>query len=125
MGRVSEIERSIIGLEEVPDCQYQSRKKVSPVLLHTDMANCGGRILKKHDKRTALTASIGFQDFVRSTLAAQIDKDGSISSWVFYNTSLPHVLLASLTNTLLPYVAPDTITALLTVSLHQNSSKPR
>ncbi|OWZ36789.1 hypothetical protein C356_04686 [Cryptococcus neoformans c45] len=60
------------------------------------------KILKKHDKRTALTASIGFQAFVRSTLAAQIDKDGSISTWVFYNTSLPHVLLASLTNTLLP-----------------------
>ncbi|AAW44448.1 conserved hypothetical protein [Cryptococcus deneoformans JEC21] len=60
------------------------------------------KILKKHDKRTALTASTGFQAFVRSTLTAQIDEDGNISTWVFYNTSLPHVLLASLTSTLLP-----------------------
>ncbi|XAO25906.1 hypothetical protein I312_104739 [Cryptococcus bacillisporus CA1280] len=60
------------------------------------------KILKKHDKRTALTASTGFQAFVRSTLSAPTDKDGNISTWVFYNTSLPHVLLASLTSTLLP-----------------------
>ncbi|ODN98984.1 hypothetical protein I350_07135 [Cryptococcus amylolentus CBS 6273] len=62
------------------------------------------KILKKHDKRTALTASTGFQSFVRSTLTAhsQIDKDGHISTWTFYNTSLPHVLLSSLTSTLLP-----------------------
>lgn len=71
------------------------------------MTDYGKRILKKHDKRTALTASTGFQAFVRSTLTAQIDEDGNISTWVFYNTSLPHVLLASLTSTLLPYVAPD------------------
>lgn len=61
------------------------------------------RILKKHDKRTALTASTGFQSFVRSTLSA-VGTDGNITTWTFYNTSLPHVLLASLTDTLLPYV---------------------
>lgn len=60
------------------------------------------RILKKHDKRTALTASSGFPSFVRSTLSAQVDRNGNISTWTFYNTSLPHVLLASLTDTLLP-----------------------
>jgi hypothetical protein len=59
------------------------------------------RILKKHDKRTALTASTGFQSFVRSTLSA-VSTDGNITTWTFYNTSLPHVLLASLTDTLLP-----------------------
>jgi hypothetical protein len=60
------------------------------------------RILKKHDKRTALTASAGFPDFVRSTLANTVDINGNVSTWNFYNTSLPHVLLASLTDTLLP-----------------------
>jgi len=65
-------------------------------------AQADPRILKKHDKRTALTASAGFPDFVRSTLSAHVDKDGNISTWTFYNTSLPHVLLASLTDTLLP-----------------------
>jgi hypothetical protein len=61
-----------------------------------------GRILKKHDKRTALTASAGFPAFVRSSLEAQVDANGNVSTWTFYNTSLPHVLLASLTDTLLP-----------------------
>ncbi|WRT68719.1 uncharacterized protein IL334_005699 [Kwoniella shivajii] len=60
------------------------------------------KILKKHDKRTALTASEGFPSFVRSTLSTHVDKDGNVSTWAFYNTSLPHILLASLTNTLLP-----------------------
>ncbi|KAJ9106375.1 hypothetical protein QFC21_001521 [Naganishia friedmannii] len=60
------------------------------------------RILKKHDKRTALTASVGFPQFVRRSLDAHMDSSGNINSWTFYNTSLPHVLLASLTDTLLP-----------------------
>ncbi|WWC71252.1 uncharacterized protein I206_105205 [Kwoniella pini CBS 10737] len=60
------------------------------------------KILKKHDKRTALTASEGFPSFVKSTLSTYVDKDGNVSTWAFYNTSLPHILLASLTNTLLP-----------------------
>jgi hypothetical protein len=60
------------------------------------------KILKKHDKRTALTASTGLASFVRSTLATHVDKDGNVSTWTFYNTSLPHVLLASMTETLLP-----------------------
>lgn len=60
------------------------------------------RILKKHDKRTALTASVGFPQFVRRSLDAHMDSNGNINSWTFYNTSLPHVLLASLTDTLLP-----------------------
>jgi hypothetical protein len=47
------------------------------------------KILKKHDKRTALTAT------VQSSAL-----DGNV--WRFYNTSLPHVLLASMTDTLLP-----------------------
>ncbi|WWD19358.1 hypothetical protein CI109_103817 [Kwoniella shandongensis] len=64
--------------------------------------NAARKILKKHDKRTALTASAGFPDFVKSTLSARMDKDGNISTWAFYSTSLPHILLASLTNTLLP-----------------------
>ncbi|WVQ79771.1 hypothetical protein IAT38_001871 [Cryptococcus sp. DSM 104549] len=64
--------------------------------------NAARKILKKHDKRTALTASAGFPSFVRSTLSAHVDKDGNVSTWTFYNTSLPHVLLASLTSTLLP-----------------------
>jgi hypothetical protein len=59
------------------------------------------RILKKHDKRTALTASTGFQSLARATLS-KIGADGSVSTWTFYNTSLPHVLLASLTDILLP-----------------------
>lgn len=61
------------------------------------------RILKKHDKRTALTASTGFQSLARATLS-KIGADGSVSTWTFYNTSLPHVLLASLTDILLPWV---------------------
>ncbi|WVQ95244.1 hypothetical protein IAU59_002339 [Kwoniella sp. CBS 9459] len=64
--------------------------------------NAARKILKKHDKRTALTASAGFPSFVRSTLTAHVDNDGNVSTWTFYNTSLPHVLLASLTDTLLP-----------------------
>lgn len=60
------------------------------------------KILKKHDKRTALTASTGLAAFVRATLTAHVDVDGNMSTWTFYNTSLPHVLLASLTDTLLP-----------------------
>ncbi|KAL1407748.1 hypothetical protein Q8F55_007182 [Vanrija albida] len=60
------------------------------------------KILKKHDKRTALTASTGLSAFVRQTLSAHITADGNVTTWVFYNTSLPHVLLASLTDTLLP-----------------------
>lgn len=60
------------------------------------------KILKKHDKRTALTASTGLAAFVRSTLATHVDKHGNVSTWTFYNTSLPHVLLAEMTNTLLP-----------------------
>ena len=62
------------------------------------------KILKKHDKQTALTASNGFASFVRATLSAHVDEAGNISVWTFYNTSLPHVLLSSLTDTLLPYV---------------------
>lgn len=64
--------------------------------------NAAKKILKKHDKRTALTASTGLASFVRSTLTDHVDKDGNVSTWTFYNTSLPHVLLASLTDTLLP-----------------------
>ncbi|WWC90391.1 uncharacterized protein L201_005325 [Kwoniella dendrophila CBS 6074] len=60
------------------------------------------KILKKHDKRTALTALEGFPTFVRSTLSSHVDLNGNVSTWAFYNTSLPHILLASLTNTLLP-----------------------
>lgn len=60
------------------------------------------KILKKHDKRTALTASTGLASFVRSTLATHVDKHGNVSTWTFYNTSLPHVLLARMTETLLP-----------------------
>lgn len=60
------------------------------------------KILKKHDKRTALTASTGLSSFVRQTLSAHTSADGNVTTWVFYNTSLPHVLLASLTDTLLP-----------------------
>ncbi|KAK4687106.1 E3 ubiquitin-protein ligase BAH, partial [Tremellales sp. Uapishka_1] len=64
--------------------------------------NAARKILKKHDKRTALTASSGFPSFVRSTLSSHVDNKGNVSTWSFYNTSLPHVLLASLTDTLLP-----------------------
>ncbi|KAJ9124304.1 hypothetical protein QFC22_001104 [Naganishia vaughanmartiniae] len=64
--------------------------------------NAARKILKKHDKRTALTASVGFPQFVRRSLDAHMDVNGNINSWTFYNTSLPHVLLASLTDTLLP-----------------------
>lgn len=60
------------------------------------------KILKKHDKRTALTASTGLAAFVRSTLATHVDRHGNVSTWTFYNTSLPHVLLARMTDTLLP-----------------------
>ncbi|WWC93231.1 hypothetical protein V866_000064 [Kwoniella sp. B9012] len=60
------------------------------------------KILKKHDKRTALTALEGFPSFVQSTLSTRVDDNGNVSTWTFYNTSLPHILLASLTNTLLP-----------------------
>nr|XP_019045049.1 hypothetical protein I302_06965 [Kwoniella bestiolae CBS 10118]OCF23979.1 hypothetical protein I302_06965 [Kwoniella bestiolae CBS 10118] len=60
------------------------------------------KILKKHDKRTALTALEGFPSFVQSTLSTHVDEAGNVSTWAFYNTSLPHILLASLTNTLLP-----------------------
>lgn len=64
--------------------------------------NAARKILKKHDKRTALTASTGLAAFVRGTLATHVDKDGNVSTWTFYNTSLPHVLLARMTDTLLP-----------------------
>ncbi|BEJ15724.1 hypothetical protein CspHIS471_0503290 [Cutaneotrichosporon sp. HIS471] len=64
--------------------------------------NAARKILKKHDKRTALTASTGLASFVRSTLAMHVDQDGNVSTWTFYNTSLPHVLLARMTDTLLP-----------------------
>lgn len=47
------------------------------------------KILKKHDKRTALSAG-SLVPLARG------------SGWTFYSTSLPHVLLASLTETLLP-----------------------
>ncbi|KAK6910996.1 hypothetical protein I203_105031 [Kwoniella mangroviensis CBS 8507] len=60
------------------------------------------KILKKHDKRTALTALEGFPSFVQSTLSTHVDENGNVSTWTFYNTSLPHILLASLTDTLLP-----------------------
>ncbi|GFZ52079.1 hypothetical protein JCM24511_09852 [Saitozyma sp. JCM 24511] len=64
--------------------------------------NAARKILKKHDKRTALTASSGFQSFVRSTLSSHVDASGNVNTWAFYNSSLPHILLASLTDTLLP-----------------------
>lgn len=64
--------------------------------------NAARKILKKHDKRTALTASVGFPEFVRTSLDVRTDSNGNIKTWGFYNTSLPHVLLASLTETLLP-----------------------
>lgn len=64
--------------------------------------DAGCRILKKHDKRTALTASTGFPQFVRSSLDAHVDANGNVKTWAFYSTSLPHVLLTSLTETLLP-----------------------
>lgn len=64
--------------------------------------NAARKILKKHDKRTALTASIGFPQFVRNSLDAHMDRNGNITTWAFNNVSLPHVLLASLTETLLP-----------------------
>lgn len=47
------------------------------------------KILKKHDKRTSLSAG-SLIPLARG------------SGWTFYSTSLPHVLLASLTETLLP-----------------------
>ncbi|RXK42310.1 hypothetical protein M231_00300 [Tremella mesenterica] len=54
------------------------------------------KILKKHDKRTALSASHNFASFALTTLKAPSDP------WSFYHTSLPHVLLTSLTDVLLP-----------------------
>ncbi|WVO14588.1 hypothetical protein L204_102223 [Cryptococcus depauperatus] len=76
------------------------------------------KILKKHDKRTALTASAGFHNYVRQTLSAHVDKDGNVSTWAFYNISLPHVLLTSLTNTLLPVLPSiDDYTCLICTSI--------
>ncbi|CDZ97748.1 ring finger protein [Phaffia rhodozyma] len=60
------------------------------------------KILKKHDKRTALTAAQGFPQFVRSSLDAA--SGDNIKTWTLFDSSLPHVLLASLTATLLPII---------------------
>ncbi|BGP51244.1 hypothetical protein JCM10450v2_007173 [Rhodotorula kratochvilovae] len=72
------------------------------------------KILKKHDKRTALTASLGFPKFIASE-----DTTSMISTELIHTSdngkprpiltlpgfpSLPHVLLSTFTTTLLPII---------------------
>lgn len=68
---------------------------------HTANIEAARKILKKHDKRTALTASRGFPEFVVSSLDAN---SGNVRTWTLFDSSLPHVLLSSLTSTLLPII---------------------
>jgi len=68
---------------------------------HTANIEAARKILKKHDKRTALTASRGFPEFVVSSLDAN---SGNVRTWTLFDSSLPHVLLSSLTSTLLPVI---------------------
>lgn len=65
--------------------------------------------LKKHDKRTALNASVGFPQFIAaaSNLSSDEDAGQQAISRVLHlpgATSLPHILLATFTNTLLPII---------------------
>ncbi|KAK4704039.1 E3 ubiquitin-protein ligase BAH, partial [Phenoliferia sp. Uapishka_3] len=71
------------------------------------------KILKKHDKRTALTASLGFPRFIAaaSTLSSRagMTPDGTPSTSMRVLIlpgfpSLPHMLLSTFTTTLLPII---------------------
>ncbi|SCV69183.1 BQ2448_2203 [Microbotryum intermedium] len=66
------------------------------------------KILKKHDKRTALTASLGFPRFIAaaSSLSASDSPDNPNSRVLTLPgfPSLPHVLLSTFTATLLPII---------------------
>ncbi|SCZ97246.1 BZ3500_MvSof-1268-A1-R1_Chr4-2g07085 [Microbotryum saponariae] len=66
------------------------------------------KILKKHDKRTALTASLGFPKFIAaaSSLSASSSPDNPNSRVLTLPgfPSLPHVLLSTFTATLLPVI---------------------
>lgn len=70
--------------------------------------------LKKHDKRTALTASLGFPRLIGSDASNQLSTelisraaDGGASKPVLTLPgfpSLPHILLSTFTSTLLPII---------------------
>ncbi|KAK4057410.1 hypothetical protein OIO90_001479 [Microbotryomycetes sp. JL221] len=67
------------------------------------------KILKKHDKRTALTAQLGFPKFIASSSDLFREGDGPGGSNTRVLTlpgfpSLPHVLLSTFTSTLLPVI---------------------
>ncbi|KAM0786898.1 hypothetical protein ACM66B_002322 [Microbotryomycetes sp. NB124-2] len=67
------------------------------------------KILKKHDKRTALTAQLGFPKFIASSSDLFREGDGPGGSNTRVLTlpgfpSLPHVLLSTFTTTLLPVI---------------------
>ncbi|KAH8926288.1 hypothetical protein BT69DRAFT_1348111 [Atractiella rhizophila] len=65
------------------------------------------KILKKHDKRTALTASVGFPTFYASSLSTANTPKRLTSSHMLTvpgKSPLPHILLSSITSQLLPVI---------------------
>lgn len=66
--------------------------------------------LKKHDKRTALTASLGFPKFIASSSDLFTEGEGTNNGVVSRKLglpgfpSLPHILLSTFTTTLLPII---------------------
>ncbi|KAI5477643.1 zinc finger, RING-type protein [Pseudohyphozyma bogoriensis] len=73
------------------------------------------KILKKHDKRTALTASLGFPQFIAAASSLTSSEGALTARTPASNTrirvlnlpgfpSLPHQLLSTLTSTLLPVI---------------------
>lgn len=62
------------------------------------------KLLKKHDKRTALTASAEFPTFVSTTLMLDSGTQTRTTLHLPGFPSLPHLLLSSFTTTLLPVI---------------------
>jgi hypothetical protein len=65
------------------------------------------KILKKHDKRTALTATSNFPQFLHHLNAPTAGEAGALTKYDLSlpdSLTLPHVLLATMTQTLLPII---------------------
>ena len=120
--RVREVHRAecgAVGYEAVSDGERGSGEEdckfslfsisraavVSPQLLN-EMLTIFSQ-LKKHDKRTALTATLGFPQFIAAATSISPDGINSTVSRALHLPgfpSLPHILLATFTSTLLPII---------------------
>lgn len=107
----------LLDMKRFQMANEEAARKIVGLLIRSVERELTGSQLKKHDKRTALTASLGFPQFIAaasslSVAASASAGDSSVSPIATVSRalhlpgfpSLPHILLATFTNTLLPII---------------------